>query len=119
MKRLEIHHAETKAIGERDHEKEMKRLDIKHDESKAAVKIAEQEAKMQVCEVFRCYWKESFNILIKGNEARVWGEEGAEYQSRKSFFRPSNQKWLLNLSIIFFSHSYNQIYFVWNSNKSI
>ena len=55
MRKLDIKHAETKAVGERDHAKEMKRLDIKHDETKAAVKIAEQEAKMQVCEVFRCY----------------------------------------------------------------
>ena len=65
MKRLEIHHAETKAIVERDHKQEMKRLDIKHDESKAAVKVAEQQAKMKVCEVFRCYLKENLYILIK------------------------------------------------------
>ena len=33
---------------ERDHEKEMKKLDIKHDETKAVGKVAEQEARLQV-----------------------------------------------------------------------
>ena len=65
MKKLDIRHAETKAVDERDHEKEMKKLDIKHDETRAAFKVAEQEAKVQVCEVYRCYLEESFIILIK------------------------------------------------------
>ena len=43
---------------ERDHEKEMKELDIKG-------MVAEQAAKMQVYEVYRCYLKGSFNLLIK------------------------------------------------------
>ena len=61
MKKLDITYDE----GERVHEKEMKELRIRHDETKAAGKVFEHEAKMQVCEVFRCYLKVGFNILIK------------------------------------------------------
>ena len=58
---LDIKHDE----GERDHENEMKKLDIKHEDIKVVGKIAEQEARIKVCKVFRCYSKGSFNILIK------------------------------------------------------
>ena len=51
MKELEIKRNE----GEMAHEKEMKQLDIKHEDIKVVGKVAEQDAKIKVCEVFRCY----------------------------------------------------------------
>ena len=33
----------------------MKQLDIKHEDIKVVGKVAEQDAKIKVCEVFRCY----------------------------------------------------------------
>ena len=51
MKELEIKRDED----EMAHEKEMKKLDIKHEDIKVVGKVAEQDAKIKVCEVFRCY----------------------------------------------------------------
>ena len=58
MKKLERDHEKEMKKLERDHVKEMKELDIKG-------RVAEQEAKVQVYEVYRCYLKGSFNLLIK------------------------------------------------------
>ena len=63
MQSEERKHVREEKEAERNHAKVMKERDIKKDEGKALVKAVEDDAKMQVGEVFMCSSKDFNNCI--------------------------------------------------------